>query len=103
MTIPKEFAHDHNVFSLELHRCAGEEAMAARDVLKAECSDLKSSNTRMGEKIAELATRNADLDQQNATMRQVTLMCSISHTLSHCLQSSRVMVFEGRASLSRDI
>ena len=43
-------------------------------MLKAECADLKSSNTRMGEKNVELATRVADLDQQNATMRQVPLM-----------------------------
>ena len=44
----------------ELERVAakGEKAMVERDELKEECEELASSNARMGEKIAELASRN---------------------------------------------
>ena len=45
----------------ELERVAakGEKAMVERDELKEECEELASSNARMGEKIAELASRNS--------------------------------------------
>ena len=46
--------------SAELERLAanGEKAMAERDELKDECQELTSSNARMGEKIAELVSKN---------------------------------------------
>jgi dynactin complex subunit len=44
-----------------------------RDELKDECEDLRSSNTRMGEKIAELALLKGQLDQENASLKSTVL------------------------------
>ena len=41
--------------------------------MKDECEDLRSSNTRMGEKIAELALLKGQLDQENASLKSTVL------------------------------
>ena len=59
--------------SAELERLAanGEKAMAERDELKDECRELTSSNSRMGEKIAELVSKNGG----NSMRRRVLGAC----------------------------
>ena len=58
-----------------------------RDELKDECEDLRSSNTRMGEKIAELALLKGQLDQENASLKSTVLQNE--HELSNVKNSLR--------------
>ena len=60
-----------NVKAAELEHMAtkGEAAVKERDECKAECDELKDSNSRMGQRVAEMASRNSILEQENGEQK----------------------------------
>ena len=93
-----------NVKAAELEHMAtkGEAAVKERDECKAECDELKDSNSRMGQRVAEMASRNSILEQENG--EQKSTVQQQRHDLTALKQTVKDMerAFERLESQTRE-
>ena len=69
-------------------------------------ADLKASNDRMGEKIAELTVRNTELEQHNSTLKSVVMqneidMKQLKYETAHSMNQLKETIHELEACVEK--
>lgn len=80
-------------------------AAKAEDALQ-KMADLKASNDRMGEKIAELTVRNTELEQHNSTLKSVVMqneidMKQLKYETAHSMNQLKETIHELEACVEK--